>query len=144
LDLAHGPGVGSGLLPLLPLLTCSRAVSGVGLGPFCYAACLLRSHGEVRDWRAKRALERKIHFRLFDYYHRTKQASFTSLREEDLEARVEEARVHGAQTRVRERVSRKGDALPPNFTTHNSLGTLCSCSSVAVALGRAGNTLTED
>ena len=33
-DPAHGPGVGSGLLPRLPPPTCSRPVSGVGLGPF--------------------------------------------------------------------------------------------------------------
>ena len=31
-DLEHGPGAGSGLLPRLPPPTCSRAVSGVGLG----------------------------------------------------------------------------------------------------------------
>ena len=42
---AHGPGVGSGLLPRLPPPTCSRPVSGVGLGPFRYAASLLRSPG---------------------------------------------------------------------------------------------------
>ena len=42
---AHGPGAGSGLLPRLPPPTCSRPVSGVGLGPFCYAASLLRSLG---------------------------------------------------------------------------------------------------
>jgi len=42
-DLAHGPGVGSGLLPRLPPPTCSRPVSGVGLGLFCSAASLLRS-----------------------------------------------------------------------------------------------------
>ena len=42
---AHGPGVGLGLLPRLPPPTCSRPVSGVGLGPFCYAASLLRSPG---------------------------------------------------------------------------------------------------
>ena len=35
---AHGPGVGLGLLPRLPPPTCSRPVSGVGLGPFCSAA----------------------------------------------------------------------------------------------------------
>jgi len=34
-DLAHGPGVGSGLLPRLAPPTCSRPVSGVGLGLFC-------------------------------------------------------------------------------------------------------------
>ena len=33
-DPAHGPGVGSGLLPRVPPPTCSRPVSGVGLGPF--------------------------------------------------------------------------------------------------------------
>jgi hypothetical protein len=44
-DLAHGPGVGLGLLPRLPQPTCSRPVSGVGLGPFCYAASLLQSPG---------------------------------------------------------------------------------------------------
>jgi hypothetical protein len=44
-DLVHGPGAGSGLLPRLPPPTCSRPVSGVGLGPFCYAAFLLRSPG---------------------------------------------------------------------------------------------------
>jgi hypothetical protein len=32
-DFAHGPGVGLGLLPRLPPPTCSRPVSGVGLGP---------------------------------------------------------------------------------------------------------------
>jgi len=30
----HGPGAGSGLLPRLPSPTCSRPVSGVGLGLF--------------------------------------------------------------------------------------------------------------
>ena len=44
-DPAHGPGMGSGLLPRLPPPTCSRPVSGVGLGPFCYAASLLQSPG---------------------------------------------------------------------------------------------------
>ena len=44
-DLVHGPGAGSGLLPRLPPPTCSRPVSGVGVGPFCYAAFLLRSPG---------------------------------------------------------------------------------------------------
>ena len=44
-DPAHGPGVGSGLLPRLPPPTCSRPVSGVGLGLFCYAAFLLLSPG---------------------------------------------------------------------------------------------------
>jgi hypothetical protein len=33
-DLAHGPGAGSGILPLLPPPACSRPVSGVGLGLF--------------------------------------------------------------------------------------------------------------
>ena len=42
-DPAHGPGVGSGLLPRLPPPTCSSPVSGVGLGPCCYAASLLQS-----------------------------------------------------------------------------------------------------
>ena len=31
-DLEHGPGAGSGILPRLPPPTCSRPVSGVGLG----------------------------------------------------------------------------------------------------------------
>jgi hypothetical protein len=44
-DLGHGPSAGSGHLPRLPPPTCSRPVSGVGLGPFCYAASLLRSPG---------------------------------------------------------------------------------------------------
>ena len=44
-DLAHGPGVGSELLPRLPPPTYSRPVSGVGLGPFCYAASLPWSPG---------------------------------------------------------------------------------------------------
>jgi hypothetical protein len=44
-DPAHGPGVGSGLLPRLPPPTCARPVSGVGLGPRCYTASLLWSHG---------------------------------------------------------------------------------------------------
>jgi hypothetical protein len=45
-DLAHGPGVGSGLWPQLQPPTCSRRVSGVvGLGPFCYVASLPRSPG---------------------------------------------------------------------------------------------------
>jgi hypothetical protein len=43
-DLEHGPGAESGLLPRLPPPTCSRPVSGVGLG-LCYAASLLRSPG---------------------------------------------------------------------------------------------------
>jgi hypothetical protein len=44
-DPAHGPGVGLGLLPRLPPPTCARPVSGVGLGPRCYAASLLWSPG---------------------------------------------------------------------------------------------------
>ena len=47
-DPAHGPGVGSGPLPRLPPPTCSRPVGGVGLGPCCYAASLLRSPGPAR------------------------------------------------------------------------------------------------
>jgi hypothetical protein len=34
LDLEHGPGAGSGLLPRLPTPACSRPVTGVGLGLF--------------------------------------------------------------------------------------------------------------
>ena len=34
-DLGHGPGAGSGHLPRLQPPTCSRPVSGVGLGLFC-------------------------------------------------------------------------------------------------------------
>jgi hypothetical protein len=34
-DVEHGPGAGPGLLPRLPPPTCSRPVSGVGLGLFC-------------------------------------------------------------------------------------------------------------
>jgi hypothetical protein len=44
-DLAHGPGVGSGLWPQLPPPTCSRRVRSVRLGPFCYVASLPRSPG---------------------------------------------------------------------------------------------------
>jgi hypothetical protein len=43
-DLEHGPGAGSGLLPQLPPPTCSRPVSGVGLGLFVMAS-LVRSPG---------------------------------------------------------------------------------------------------
>jgi hypothetical protein len=39
-DPAHGPGVGSGLWPRLPPPTCSRPVSGVGLGPFLFCGLL--------------------------------------------------------------------------------------------------------
>jgi hypothetical protein len=45
LDLAHGPGVGSGLWPQLQPPTCSRRVRSVGLGPFCHVASLPRSPG---------------------------------------------------------------------------------------------------
>jgi hypothetical protein len=39
-DLAHGSGVGSGLLPRLPPPACSRPVSGVGLGLFLFCGLL--------------------------------------------------------------------------------------------------------
>jgi hypothetical protein len=45
LGCAHGPVAGSGLLPRLPPPTCSRPVSGVGLGLFVYSASLPRSPG---------------------------------------------------------------------------------------------------
>jgi hypothetical protein len=38
-EVAHGPGEGSGLLPQLPPPTCSRPVSGVGLGLFACGFC---------------------------------------------------------------------------------------------------------
>jgi hypothetical protein len=48
-DLEHGPGAGSGLLPWLPPPTCSRPVSGVGLGLFVEASNVLVQLSHMRS-----------------------------------------------------------------------------------------------